>query len=68
MIKDRHLKKVCEKAETLFDPKKIVDGGDWLKSQKEKGQTVQAYSMSTVKNIVKAPRNKIYLLVAHPWF
>ena len=67
-INDRHLKKIATSVDTLFEPKRILGGSDWLACQKEKGQTVESYGNSKVKNVLKAPRDKIYLLIAHPYF
>ena len=52
-----------ESAEKLFEPKTILDEGDWLMSHKEKGQTFDDYCKPGAKNPVTPDRKKIYIFV-----
>jgi hypothetical protein len=38
---DKYLKKLIDKCEELFEPKRIIGEGDWLFCQKEIGQTFE---------------------------
>jgi len=60
---DPIIKYLTEEAENLFEPKRIYNGGDWLASHKEKGQTYGMYQGSKYVNYVTPKKNTIYLFL-----
>ena len=60
---DPLLKKILDKAEALYPPKKILSSGDWLWGQKERPQTFNLYNRPGIRNEVTQQRNKIYIFV-----
>ena len=64
--KDKVLKGILMNAEKLFEPKRIIDSGDWLMSHKEPGQTYEDYQKPNAKNTVTKQRSKIYIFAIDP--
>ena len=54
-------------AEEIFEPKRIVDSGDWLKSYKEPDQRFEFYKQGKGNIKWLSPnKDKIYLFISDP--
>ena len=50
----------------MFEPKRILDEGDWLAVKKELGQTFEEFLKSPTRNNITPKRSKIYLKITDP--
>ena len=62
---DRMMIYMSRHAEEIFEPKRILDGGDWLNSYREPDQRFEYYKQGKGNIKWLSPgKNKIYLFIS----